>query len=209
VTTISASVAHRVAAAPAATQSLVSCALACVPAPSLPRDEDGFEYLSVTDAERGAAVHDIATAITNGLPYLSDIDRRELAAALLAWLPERSEAHRLVLECHQSFGLPVDDTSRTNSELRAALILEEAREAADELTLPTGTKVGLAKELADLIYVAHGTAITEGIDLDGAVRAVHASNMSKLVDGKPIMRDDGKFLKGPDYQVPDMTPFVP
>lgn len=181
----------------------MDCALACVPSPRLPQG------VTVTNDERGAAVHDVATAIQGSLPYLTDDDRRELAGALLSGLPaEYSEAFRLVLECHRSFRLPVNDTSRTNSRLRADLILEEAREAADELTLPTGTKAGLAKELADVVYVAYGTAVTEGIDLDGAVREVHRSNMTKLVDGRPVMRADGKFLKGPNYVAPDMTPFV-
>lgn len=38
---------------------------------------------------------------------------------------------------------------------------------------------------------------------------VHNSNMSKLgVDGKPIKRDDGKVLKGPNYKEPDLTDLV-
>jgi hypothetical protein len=32
--------------------------------------------------------------------------------------------------------------------------------------------------------------------------------MSKLVDGQPVMREDGKVLKGPNYVPPDMAPFV-
>jgi hypothetical protein len=35
---------------------------------------------------------------------------------------------------------------------------------------------------------------------------VHESNMSKLgEDGKPIKREDGKILKGPNYKEPDLT----
>lgn len=38
---------------------------------------------------------------------------------------------------------------------------------------------------------------------------VHESNMSKLDDnGKPLRRDDGKILKGPNYKAPDMTDAV-
>ena len=34
---------------------------------------------------------------------------------------------------------------------------------------------------------------------------VHRSNMSKLgEDGKPIYREDGKILKGPNYTPPDL-----
>jgi predicted HAD superfamily Cof-like phosphohydrolase len=42
-----------------------------------------------------------------------------------------------------------------------------------------------------------------------AFKVVHESNMSKLDDeGKPIRREDGKILKGPNYKAPDMTPVV-
>lgn len=112
----------------------------------------------------------------------------------------------LVLEFHRAFDLPVGDASRTYNKLRADLIREEAKEAADALE-----DLGLveqAKELADLVYVAYGAAVTLGIDLDHAVRLVHAANMSKLVDGKPVMREDGKVLKGPNYAAPDMAPAV-
>ena len=35
---------------------------------------------------------------------------------------------------------------------------------------------------------------------------VHDSNMSKLdEDGKPIFREDGKVLKGPNYRAPDLS----
>lgn len=42
-----------------------------------------------------------------------------------------------------------------------------------------------------------------------AFEIVHASNMSKLgEDGKPVYRDDGKVMKGPNYVAPDMMPVV-
>lgn len=42
-----------------------------------------------------------------------------------------------------------------------------------------------------------------------AVDRVHASNMSKLgEDGKPIRREDGKILKGPNYKEPDLSDLV-
>lgn len=45
--------------------------------------------------------------------------------------------------------------------------------------------------------------------IEKAVKLVHASNMSKLgEDGKPIRRDDGKILKGPNYKAPDLSALV-
>ena len=65
------------------------------------------------------------------------------------------------------------------------------------------------KELADLVYVCYQYAENMRWDLDGALDLVHESNMSKLgEDGKPIYREDGKVLKGPNYKPPDLTDLV-
>ena len=70
-------------------------------------------------------------------------------------------------------------------------------------------KEQIAKELTDLLYVVLGFGVVLGIDLDKTFKVVHDSNMSKLDDdGKPIYREDGKVLKGPNYVKPDMTGVV-
>jgi hypothetical protein len=88
--------------------------------------------------------------------------------------------------------------------LRWTLIEEEFQEVTDSID-----PVNLLKELADLVYVTYGFAATFGWNLDEAVRRVHASNMSKLgADGRPIYRDDGKVLKGENYEAPDLKDLV-
>ena len=62
----------------------------------------------------------------------------------------------------------------------------------------------IAKELADIIYIVCGTAVSYGIPLDRVFEEVHRSNMAKLVDGKPIRRDDGKILKPEGWTPPDI-----
>ena len=65
------------------------------------------------------------------------------------------------------------------------------------------------KELADLVYVCFQYAENMEWDLEEALHRVHKSNMSKLgLDGKPIRRVDGKVLKGPNYQPPNLTDLV-
>lgn len=87
--------------------------------------------------------------------------------------------------------------------VRRVLLAEEFRETDDALA--SGDRLAIAQELADLVYVAYGTALVYGIDLDAALAEVHRANMSKLgADGLPVLRDDGKVLKGPNYQSPDM-----
>jgi hypothetical protein len=62
---------------PQAPESLVGLALECVPEPCIPAGQ------SITDGDRCAAVHDVVTAIRNGLLYFTEDDRRQLAAVLL------------------------------------------------------------------------------------------------------------------------------
>ena len=65
------------------------------------------------------------------------------------------------------------------------------------------------KELADLVYVCFQYAENMGWDLDEALHRVHESNMSKLdKDGKPIRREDGKILKGPNYRPPNLIDLI-
>ena len=65
------------------------------------------------------------------------------------------------------------------------------------------------KELADLVYVCYQYAENMGWLLDEALDRVHLSNMSKLdEEGKPVYREDGKVLKGPNYKPPTLTDLV-
>lgn len=130
---------------------------------------------------------------------------------------------------HKSFGVPAQATMSNFDArmLRANLILEESFEAIDALgfkpvynfhkneyylaeipfdewTHPQ-PREELAKELADVLVVTYGTAATFGIPLQEVFNEVMRSNMSKLGDdGKPVFRDDGKFLKGPNYVKADV-----
>tara|TARA_R100000781_G_C3971853_1_gene90424 strand:+ start:44 stop:478 length:435 start_codon:yes stop_codon:yes gene_type:complete len=70
-------------------------------------------------------------------------------------------------------------------------------------------KENCLKELADLVYVCYQYAENMGWDLDEAMYRVHESNMSKLdEEGKPIYREDGKVLKGPNYKPPNLEDLV-
>jgi predicted HAD superfamily Cof-like phosphohydrolase len=93
------------------------------------------------------------------------------------------------------------------------LIVEEFKEFLEaENQLLTGFVVNATdtlKELADLIYVCYQYAENLGWDLDEALNRVHRSNMSKLgEDGEPVYREDGKVLKGPNYEPPNLSDLV-
>ena len=93
------------------------------------------------------------------------------------------------------------------------LITEEFKEflEAEAQLYLTSSKVkeDCLKELADLVYVCYQYAVNMGWDLDEAMYRVHESNMSKLdEEGNPILREDGKVLKGPNYKPPNLEDLV-
>jgi predicted HAD superfamily Cof-like phosphohydrolase len=93
-------------------------------------------------------------------------------------------------------------------ERRLKFLTEEFRETADELMdlyNGDGDVAKLAKEMADMLYVIYGTFDLLGLPADKVFNEVHRSNMSKLgPDGLPVLRSDGKVLKGPNYSEADI-----
>lgn len=59
--------------------------------------------------------------------------------------------------------------------------------------------------LAAIVDTCYGAAKAHGINLDEVLQEIQRSNLSKLgEDGKPIYREDGKVLKGPNFFTPDI-----
>lgn len=78
---------------------------------------------------------------------------------------------------------------------------------AAQMGLSAGKRNGaeVADALGDIVYVCYGFALELGYDLRDVITEIHASNMTKLgADGEPIMRVDGKVLKGPNYVPPNI-----
>jgi len=114
-----------------------------------------------------------------------------------------------VAQFHAAFGLPARrqpsaDIDPALARRRIALMEEEAAEYV--AAARQGDLAGIADGLADIVYVAYGTALTYGIDLDAVLREVHRSNMTKLgTAGKPVRGPDGKVGKPPGYRPPDIA----
>lgn len=74
-----------------------------------------------------------------------------------------------------------------------------------ETPLPEGDPDMIRSLLTTLVSSAYFASFSLGIDLDAVLAEVQRSNMSKLgEDGKPIYREDGKVLKGPNFFQPDI-----
>ena len=114
------------------------------------------------------------------------------------------------IEFRRAYNIPNDLNSR---KMQKDLIVEEFKEFIESdynmAMMDINSRADCLKELADLVYVCAQYAENMDWDLEQALRRVHKSNMSKLgEDGKPVYREDGKVLKGPNYQPPDLQDLV-
>jgi predicted HAD superfamily Cof-like phosphohydrolase len=108
--------------------------------------------------------------------------------------------HRLFdIVVQQQPGL-VDEQTRMLRERLIQEEFEELKEAMGQENL-----AAIAKELADLLYVVYGTAVSYGIDMEPVFTEVHRSNMSKIGGYK---REDGKWVKPPTYSAAAIEPIL-
>ncbi len=117
---------------------------------------------------------------------------------------------KAVAEFHNSFGLGVSeemiaDLGEAKNTLRFNLMDEENKEYLE--AAQNNDLVEVADALGDMLYILCGTILEHGMQykIEEVFNEIQRSNMSKLgEDGKPIYREDGKVLKGPNYSKPNI-----
>ncbi|GLB53864.1 hypothetical protein NBRC110019_29050 [Neptunitalea chrysea] len=117
---------------------------------------------------------------------------------------------KAVTDFHVAFGLgvrqePTVELGDKLLKLRYELMKEENEEYLE--AAENGDMVEVADALGDMLYILCGTIIEHGMQykIDEVFNEIQKSNMSKLgKDGKPIYREDGKVMKGPDYFKPNI-----
>lgn len=118
-----------------------------------------------------------------------------------------ADEQAMVETFHRMFDIVVHPTPTIvdgqTRELRVKLIEEEFEELKEALAGEDLSSI--AKEMADLLYVVYGTAVSYGIDMDPVFREVHRSNMSKVGGYK---RGDGKWVKPATYSPACIEPIV-
>jgi predicted HAD superfamily Cof-like phosphohydrolase len=104
----------------------------------------------------------------------------------------------------------IDPNDELVQEMQMTLIREEFNELLEAHINEDNDedKIHTLKELADLVFVCYQYAVARNWNLDTALKRVFESNMSKFVDGKPLRREDGKILKGPNYKPPFLDDLV-
>ena len=92
--------------------------------------------------------------------------------------------------------------------LRHKLMAEENNEYKDACW--NGDIVEIADALGDQLYILCGTMLKHGMQykIEEVFNEIHESNMSKLGEnGEPLLREDGKIQKGPNYFKPALHRF--
>ncbi len=120
-------------------------------------------------------------------------------------MKSKIEAVRLF---HTSFGFSETmkaDLGENKNKLRFNLMDEENHEYFE--AVQNNDLVEVADALGDMLYILCGTILEHGMQykIEQVFEEIQRSNMSKLgADGKPIYREDGKVLKGPNYFKPNI-----
>jgi len=117
---------------------------------------------------------------------------------------------KAVQDFHNAFGLgvrnePIANLSEQKLKLRFDLMAEENYEYLE--AAKNNDLVEVADALGDMLYILCGTILEHGMQykIEEVFEEIQRSNMSKLgADGKPIYREDGKVMKGPNYFKPDI-----
>jgi predicted HAD superfamily Cof-like phosphohydrolase len=110
---------------------------------------------------------------------------------------------------HTTYGLGVSESMKADlgtqkNNLRFDLMKEENEEYLE--AVQNNDIVEIADALGDMLYILCGTILEHGLQhkIEAVFDEIQRSNMSKLgEDGKPIYREDGKVMKGPNYFKPN------
>lgn len=119
-----------------------------------------------------------------------------------------------VEEFHNTYGVRVVKTPQLPALDRRRMrqrILEEEILELKTASLEYNDLVGTLDALVDAMYIIIGTAHEFGLadKLIEAFDEVHRSNMSKLDEnGRPVIREDGKILKGKNFTPPDLKSII-
>lgn len=101
---------------------------------------------------------------------------------------------------------PTVDVADSIKSLRYELMKEENEEYLE--AVKNNDLVEMADALGDMLYILCGTIITHGMQhkISAVFEEIQRSNLSKLgKNGKPIYREDGKVMKGPNYFKPNIA----
>jgi len=125
--------------------------------------------------------------------------------------------YNLVLDCPSYEVVAEAQALTTGRDLNVGLVFqllfEELENLQHYLAVATAAPkkailqaAAVSRCLQNIVNLCFAHASAYGYNLVEVVREIHRSNMSKLgEDGRPIYREDGKIMKGPNYFKPNLA----
>lgn len=125
--------------------------------------------------------------------------------------------YNLVLDCPSYEVMAEAQALTTGRDLNVGLVFqllfEELENLQHYLAVATAAPkkailqaAAVSRCLQNIVNLCFAHASAYGYNLVEVVREIHRSNMSKLgEDGRPIYREDGKIMKGPNYFKPNLA----
>jgi predicted HAD superfamily Cof-like phosphohydrolase len=160
------------------------------------------EVNEVEDAEQKGDLIQIASELSDvcyiaaGTALTYGIAVPDMPRGMIAF---RTDAAELDFE---EFKAPFNPPWLPRQEIRESYLAALKKNSSDyEKAEDTNDLTAIAAALADIFQTCFSYASDYGINLTAVFEEVHSSNMTKLGDdGKPLRREDGKVLKGPNYR---------
>lgn len=126
--------------------------------------------------------------------------------------PKFTEFELRIKQMNETFKLPSNNKPTDQGVMRLAQFRKVLQDEIDELhevfpldlSKPAPNFVALADCLGDIVVYCFSEARRWGIPLIDVLHLIMDSQDSKLVNGRPLMAEDGsKFIKGPNYTPPE------
>lgn len=150
--------------------------------------------------------HRTFKCLTRSVPELPKLEKTSKPLIAGAWMVMRSLAadlNEMAADLRKS-----GDHGGAEAVVRLQLIQEELAELAQGLI--NGDEEECLDALGDLQYVLDGTWLALGMALikEATVEEIHRSNMTKLVDGQPVVSASGRVTKPDTYDPPNLKPIL-
>lgn len=141
-------------------------------------------------------IHEFMVKAQQGIPDRPSLPPLQVRIGRLRWIAEE------LCELANAWGVEIDLNNR-----HGATDNFTASEAVKKMyTNPVEAITEAYDASLDLIVFSVGNGLAMGTDLQPGWNEVHASNMSKFIDGH--RREDGKWMKGPSYRPAQLGPLI-
>jgi hypothetical protein len=95
-----------------------------------------------------------------------------------------------------------------DAQVSLALLGDYCKAHSGSVSVPKENRVAFLDALCDQQVTIVGVAQSQGMQIIPALQEVNRSNFSKFVDGKPLINESGKIIKGPNYFKPKLEAYV-